>query len=398
MSELASLLNGFGAGDLFQILRDGVPRTRSELAGLTGFARPTIAARLDELLASGLIHPVSSAASSGGRPSARVTLNREARVVVGADFGARHATVALLDLSGGLLISETEHRSIASGPTESLDWMTAVVRGLLERIARPAGDLIAIGIGVPGPVEHSTGRPTSPPIMPGWDGFDIPHYLQRSFPVPVLVDNDVNVMALGEQSRGWPQVQNMLFVKVATGIGAGIISAGVLQRGEDGSAGDIGHIAIGRGAGIVCRCGNVGCLEAVAAAPALVEALAAAGSPLRSVDDLATLVGTGDLTAMRAIRQAGRDVGEVLNMCVSIINPALIVVGGELAELSEVLIAGIREVVYSRSMPLATQNLTIVGSQIGHEAGVIGAGTMALEHALSPSRINLANGQGSVAG
>ncbi|TFD86054.1 ROK family protein [Cryobacterium serini] len=339
--------------------------------------------------------PPESAASTGGRPSVRVALNACARVVAAAQFGASHATLALMDLSGEALISQRSQRDIASGPAESLDWVTDTIAALLEQTSHRSKDLIAIGIGLPGPVEHSTGRPTSPPIMPGWDGYDVPSHLQRAFDVPVLVDNDVNVMALGEQSKGWPEVRNLMFVKISTGIGAGIISAGSLQRGEDGSAGDIGHIAITRGAGIMCRCGNSGCLEAVAGIPVVMANLRATGIELSSVDQLIALAKTGDLSAMRAIRQAGRDVGEVLNMCVSIFNPSVIVVGGALSELSDQLIAGIREVVYSRFMPLATQNLTIAASRVGTNAGAIGAGIMAIEYALAPQQINKAQMSGA---
>ncbi len=239
-------------------------------------------------------------------------------------------------------------------------------------------------------MEHSTGRPTSPPIMPGWDGYDVPGHLRASFDVPVLVDNDVNVMALGEQSKGWPNTKDMVFVKVSTGIGSGIISGGTLQRGADGSAGDIGHIAISRDEDIVCRCGNTGCLEAVAGAPAIAAALAAEGLDLRTTSELLAAVRSGDLRAMRAIREAGRNIGHVLNMCVSIVNPSLIVIGGSLSESNELLIAGMREVVYSRSMPLATQHLTIAPAKVGPEAGVIGAGMLAIEYILSPAALEVA--------
>jgi predicted NBD/HSP70 family sugar kinase len=388
VAGIETFLNGFGAGDLFQILRDGTPRTRSDLAALTGFARSTITSRLDELLASGLITPLPSAASTGGRPSARVALNPSARLVAAADFGATHATVALMDLTGKVLADELVRRDIATGPEKSLDWLLGRFAALLRDIDREKSDLLAIGIGLPGPVEHSTGRPINPPIMPGWDGYDVPGRLQRTIPVPVLVDNDVNVMALGEQATGWPDVNNMLVVKVSTGIGAGIISDGVLQRGADGSAGDIGHIAIARGAGIACRCGNTGCLEAVAGAPAVAGILRSEGKSVASTEELIALSKSGDLSTMRALRQAGRDIGEVLNMCVSVINPRLIVIGGALAEASELIIAGIRESVYSRSAPLATQNLTIAASRTGIVAGVIGAGIMALEYALAPEQLN----------
>jgi predicted NBD/HSP70 family sugar kinase len=247
--------------------------------------------------------------------------------------------------------------------------------------------VVAVGVGLPGPVEHSTGKPSNPPIMPGWNGYDVPTHLQRRWPVPVLVDNDVNILALGEQAVGWPGARHMVVVKVSTGIGAGIIANGILQRGADGSAGDIGHIPIQRAAGVPCRCGNRGCVEAVAAGPAIAAGLAAAGVPATSVDDVLELIDAGDLRAVRAVRQAGRDLGEVLNMCVSIVNPSLIVIGGSMARAHEHLIAGVRETVYSRSIPLATEHLTIASSRAGEHAGVIGAGVLAIQHALAPEQV-----------
>jgi predicted NBD/HSP70 family sugar kinase len=390
VSGIADLLQGFGSGDLFQLLRDGKPRTRSELTELSGFSRSTVSARIDELLASGLLAPVGDAVSTGGRPSARVALNPSARVVAGADFGATHVTVGILDLAGRIMAQRTARREISTGPDSSISWLAGAIRELLEQAGRPQDDLLAVGIGLPGPVEHSSGRPTSPPIMPGWDGFDVPGELRKSIDVDVLVDNDVNVMALGEQAQGWPTIGNMVVIKVSTGIGSGIISGGTLQRGHDGSAGDIGHIAIAGGAGVTCRCGNLGCLEAVAGTPAIISRLG-----LESVDELTALIRRGDLGAMREVRQAGRDIGEVLNMCVNILNPSVIALWSR-PELSEMLIAGIREVVYSRSMPLATHHLTIAYSRVGPDAGVIGAGMLAIAHALSTERIET-NGRSAAA-
>ena len=180
----------------------------------------------------------------------------------------------------------------------------------------------------------------------------------------------------------------MIFLKVATGIGSGIISGGTLQRGADGAAGDVGHIAVSRGAGVQCRCGNTACLEAIAGAPALAASLREKGLQATSGSDVVSLVRSGDLAAIQAVRQAGRDIGEMLNMCVSIINPSLIVVGGSLAQSGEHLIAGIRETVYTRSTPLATQHLNVTQSKTGAEAGVVGAGIMAIEYALAPQRVN----------
>jgi predicted NBD/HSP70 family sugar kinase len=317
-----------------------------------------------------------------------VAINPGARVIAAADLGATHATVAITDLSGEVLAECTQEMQISSGPMEVLAWLISTITELLDGLIRPSDDLIAVGIGLPGPVEHSTGKPSSPPIMPGWDGFDVPGFVQQTFSVPVLVDNDVNIMALGERSKSWPHADHMIFLKVATGIGSGIISGGVLQRGAEGSAGDVGHIPVSRGAGIACRCGNTGCLEAVAGAPAIAANLRAAGLDVHSGAEIVALVRAGDLAAIQALRQAGRDIGEMLNTCVSVINPSIIVVGGSLAQSGEHLIAGIRESVYTRSMPLATQNLAIVASRTGSQAGVIGASIMAIDHVLSPENIN----------
>lgn len=331
---------------------------------------------------------MGDAASTGGRPSALVAFNPAARLVAAADIGATHATVALLDLAGSTLAKVTGEIQIAAGPEPVLERLVETVNALLDGLGREKDDVIAVGIGLPGPVEHSSGKPSQPPIMPGWNGFDVPRYIQRSYDVAVLVDNDVNIMALGERAAAWPEVDNMIFLKVATGIGSGIISSGQLQRGADGSAGDVGHISIARAAGIACRCGNVGCLEAVAGRPAIAAALRAEGVELERDGDVAALVRQGNLLAGQVVRQAGRDIGEVLNMCVSILNPSLIVIGGSMADASEQLIAGMREVVYSRSTPLATQHLSIVQARTGADAGVIGAGIMAIDYVLAPENLD----------
>ncbi|MFE4724576.1 ROK family transcriptional regulator [Microbacterium sp. NPDC056736] len=370
--------------ELFQLLRDGVPRTRAQLAKSTGLARSTIAARVEELMRMGLIMPVADAASTGGRPPSQFALNPSARVVLAADIGASHTTVAVMDLTGAILATRTESRAVAEGPEPVLTWVVDAAAGLLEEAGRDIRSLVAIGIGVPGPVEHSTGQPVNPPIMPGWNRFDVPGWVQQHLQVPVLVDNDVNIMALGERATAWPATAHLMFVKVATGIGAGVISGGELQRGAQGVAGDIGHVRVARGSSVPCHCGNQGCLEAIASGPAIARALRAQGVPAESGDDVVALVQRGNLDAIQAVRQAGRDIGEVLTACVSLMNPSVIAIGGSMSRVGEHLIAGVREVVYTRSMPLATEHLAIVPSAAAENAAVIGAGMLAIEHALSP--------------
>jgi len=379
-----------GAGELLQLLRDQTPRTRAELAKLTGLARSTVGARVDALLASGLLAPSGEAASTGGRPPVRFAFNPEARVVVGADLGATHGRIALTDLTGRPLCEIGEDLEITDGPAVVLDWVTSTTSKMLDLTGRTAADLIGVGIGVPGPVEHSSGRPMRPPIMPGWDGYDVPAHVTRLFDVPVLVDNDVNIMALGEHAVAHADVEHLLFVKVATGIGAGIISGGRLHRGAVGAAGDLGHVAAPHAPEVLCSCGNLGCLEAVASGPAISRALSEIGITATSNADIVDLVRGGNIPAAHAVRQAGRTIGEVLATCVSLLNPSVIVIGGSLAQAGESLIAGVREVVYGRSLPLATSNLQIVAATTGVQAGVIGAATMVIQHALTADRVDLA--------
>ena len=378
------------AGGLFQLLRDSRPRARAERGRSTGLSRPTVAHRIEQLLGLGLIAPVDDAASTGGRPSSQFAFNPRARVVVAADFGASHARIAVTNLAGELLADHRAKRAISTGPEDAVDWMTTTALQLLEQTGRSIGEVVGIGIGLPGPVEFSTGRPINPPIMPGWDRFDLPGALKKTFSAPVLVDNDVNIMALGEQTAAWPDASDLIFVKVATGIGAGIISGGSLRRGSHGAAGDIGHVALSRAANIPCACGNRGCLEAVASGRAIARDLTNSGVPAATPSDVVRLAKDGDLQAIQAVRQAGRDLGEVLTTCVSLMNPALILIGGTMAQAAEHLVAGVREVVYARSIPLSTEHLMIAPSRAAGDAAILGAAQLAIDAALSPERISAA--------
>ena len=378
-------------GELFDLLRDGRPWTRGQLAEATGLARSTITARIDTLMRLGLVAPFGGAQSTGGRPPALFALNPTAKLVVGVDIGATHARAALTDLNGSILGEVDARLLVADGPETVLAWVIDSVRDLVSASGRPLADLAAIGIGLPGPVEHSSGRPINPPIMPGWDRYDVPGHLQRHYPVPVLVDNDVNIMALGERRAHLGDVDDLVLIKVATGIGAGIVSGGQLQRGAQGTAGDLGHVRVFGADDVPCRCGNTGCLEAVAAGPALAAAVRAQGEAAEDGGDVVELVRAGSQVAMGVVRQAGRDIGEVVATMVNLINPSVVVIGGQMAGAGEHLLAGIRESVYHRSLPLATEHLRIVTSRAGGEAAVLGASALAIEHVLSPEAVEAAS-------
>ncbi|GAA1033221.1 ROK family protein [Virgisporangium ochraceum] len=377
-----------GMGEMFQVLRDGQPRTRADLAAITGQARSTIAARLDLLVSTGLIGPAGEASSTGGRPPATFAFRPSAKVVLAVEVGVTNVHLAVTDLSSTILAEAELPLAVADGPDVVMSKVAETGRKLMATADRSPEELASVGVGLPGPVEYATGRPINPPAMPSWDAVDIPQVLERLLKVPVLVDKDVNLMALGEHRTNWRTVRDMLFVNVATSIGSGIISDGELRRGAQGAAGDIGHIAVPTAKDVLCWCGNAGCLEAVASGNAIAAWLRARGLIANDTSDVVALIRSGDVTTSRAVRQAGREIGSVLAACVSMLNPSLIVVGGVISDTSEHLIAGIRELVYQSSLPLATEHLRIVTSRNWSRVGVIGASAMAVEHVLSPRAID----------
>ncbi len=373
------------AGALLQFLRSGLPRTRSELARLTGLSRGTVATLIEQLVGIGLIAPTGAATSSGGRPPSQFALDTAGRSVLALDIGASHAHLAITDLGGAVLEDRNIEIDVAAGPEKVLSATIAAARTLLAEQKVP---LAGVGVGLPGPVEFGAGRLVNPPIMPGWDMFDVRGLLESEFGASVYVDNDVNIMALGERTVAWPETNDLVFVKVATGIGSGIISGGDLRHGATGAAGDIGHAPVSRAPDVPCVCGNRGCLEAVASGRAILAALAAEGKPLATNSDLVAAVKSGDVTAIQALRQAGRDIGEVLSVAVPLLNPSVIVIGGSLSRAAEHLIAGVREVVYARAIPLSTAKLEIVASKTAPHAGVFGAASLVLREFLAATAIN----------
>ena len=362
--------------------------TRADLARHTGLARSTVAQRVEALLDSGLVLEAGGSASTGGRPPTVLAFNHQAGVVLVADLGATHARVAISDLAGAPLAERAGDMDIGLGPDQVLTWVSARFEELLQESAKSPADVRGIGIGIPGPVEFDTGRPVNPPIMPGWDGFDIPGWFADRYAAPVLVDNDVNIMARGEHWVHWRDTPHLLLVKVGTGIGCGIVADGQIHRGARGAAGDIGHIRATVSQDVICRCGNIGCLEAVAGGQALATRLSATGVEASNSRDVVRLVREGNASALRMVRDAGRTLGEVLAGTVNFFNPAVIVIGGDIAEAHAELLAGVREGIFSRSLPLATRDLRIVPCRLGDRAGVTGAAITAIEHVLSPGAVD----------
>src|SRR3954447_23932732 len=379
-----------GVGSLLRLIRDGEAVTRADLVRRTGLARSTVAQRLEVLLAHELVYEAGGSASTGGRPPTLLGFNQGAGLLLVADLGAPHSRLVASDLAGVPLAEVTYDMDIAQGPETVLPWVHERFLDLLKDVGRGPRDVRGLGVGVPAPVAFSPGERVAPPIMPGWDGYSIPRWFAAHYDAPVLVDNDVNIMALGEHWTHWRNVEHLLFVKVGTGIGCGIVADRQVHRGAQGAAGDIGHIRIAGHDDVICRCGNAGCLEAVAGGRALAEQLAEAGLDARSSRDVVALVRSGEPLAIQLVRDAGRYLGEVLAGAVNFFNPGAIVIGGDISDTHQHLLAGVREVAIRRSLPMATRDLRMVPSQLGDRAGVVGAAIMVIEHILDPDAIDRA--------
>ena len=375
---------------MLHLIRSGRARTRGELGQVTGLARSTVSHRIDALKAAGLVVELNEVApSTGGRPPSLLGFNSNAGIVLAADLGATHSRVSASDLTAEAIAETTAEIDINLGPEEVLSWLDQTFKDLLAEIERPASDVRGIGIGLPGPVDFARGMAVNPPIMAGWHLFPAAEHMRSLYDVPVLVDNDVNIMALGEYSVMQQQVEDFIFIKVGTGIGSGLILGGKLHRGAKGAAGDIGHVRIVSD-GPLCRCGNQGCLEAAAGGAALASQLTDAGFEANNTRDVVRLAREGNGEAIRSVRAAGRLIGQALASTVNLLNPALIMIGGDMARAEMQLLAGIREVVYQRSTTLSTTDLLITGSSLGDRAGITGAAAMVIEHIFSPSAIDLA--------
>lgn len=385
LSELAGLVAG------------GATR-RSQLAAATGLSRAAVAQRVDLLIAKGLLVETGTVATERGRPPLALELASATAVVAAVDLGATHSTVAVAGLGGAVLAEGTAELDIDHGPEAVLGAVDEQLRALLAAAGHPADHVKALSIGVPGPVEASTGTVIRPPIMRGWDGFRVPGFFAGRYDAPVLVDNDVNMMALGEYAHR-PAATHLLYVKVGTGIGCGIVSGGRVHRGASGAAGDIGHIRVPGHDDVLCHCGNTGCVEAVASGAAVAATLREAGLPVEHVADVVRLVAAGDPRARRQVRLAAQRIGDVLASLVSFFNPDTIVLGGSVASLHDDLLADIRAAVYRRALPLATRTVAIETTLLGRRAGIEGARRHAVQHLLSPQGIaHMLAGAGAGAG
>ncbi|MFL6698387.1 MAG: ROK family protein [Vitreoscilla sp.] len=333
--------------------------------------------------------------SSGGRRAETLCLHPALGVLLCADLGATSIEVAVLSLDLQVLARHGEPIDVRLGPGLVLSRIRALMREVLAMRKLKARDVLAIGMGVPGPVDFATGQPVEPPLMPQWDSFSIRDDLRAEYEAPVWVDNDVNLMALAELWRLKRALPNFLVLKVGTGIGCGVVCHGEVYRGANGSAGDVGHICVDP-AGPRCHCGNVGCVETMAGGPAiardattaaqaghsapLAERLAAAG--VLTPEDVGQASRAGDAAANQIVQRAGTQIGQMLASVVNFFNPSHVFVGGGLTRIGPLFLASLRQCVYQRSLALSTRHLEVGYTPLGDQGGLIGAGVLALQETL----------------
>jgi predicted NBD/HSP70 family sugar kinase len=356
------------------LFREHGELSRTDVIELSGLSRSTVNHRLATLNGAGLIEAIGGGESTGGRPSSRFAFHSRRAVILTADVGASGFTVAACDLSGTPLQHLTRQINVWEGPEAVL---SAVDDGF--RQLDYSAEVWGVAVGVPGPVEFAARRVVNPPIMTGWDRFDIAAWFADRYDARVTVENDANARAVAEARLH--QVDNIISLKLGTGVGAGLVFNGQIIRGDKGAAGDIGHTqaTIADAEPRQCRCGNFDCVEAYAGGWALQRDLEEVGIHTESTRDIVALVARGDMEAVRLVRAAGRVIGDAIADLVSILNPHTITLSGQLADCDEVLMSGIRERVHQHTVPLATGDLHITKSTLGELAGVTGLALIAAD-------------------
>lgn len=381
------------AGQVFSLIRDGQALTRSEVGRVSGLSRTAVAARVGALLESGLVvegADTDRSPSSGGRPPVRLRFNSEAGVVLAGAIGRSRTQLAVCDLEGAVLAAHDLDQEVGSAAADLMPQVVAGLTELLHGLGRSADAVRAVGLCIPGTVDRVRGASLDSPVMAGWDGVELAPFLRELTAAPVYVDNDVNVMALSERRGHLEHHRDLVFVKASTGIGVGIVTGGQLLRGALGAAGEIGHTKIPAAKGLPCRCGDTGCVEAVAAGWALVQAARTGGHEVTHVRDLVELAIRGDTDARHLVRVAGRRIGEVVASAVNLLNPEAVVVGGDLAQVYDIFVAGLRESLYSQASALATRELVIVPVTHGDQSGVVGCAALALREVLDSTAVDRA--------
>lgn len=370
-------------GNVVAVLRDAGPLTRQQLQARLGLSRATLVERLDTLHRLRMVRTAGHDASSGGRRAALLEADRTSRVAVVAWLGASHLSVGVADLSGRVLVDHTERLPLGHTPADVHPWLIDTAREQLTATGR-AADLAAVGLAVPGQIDQTTGISITPPTMTAWRDQPLRDALADGLGVPVLLENDANALAYGEYLATGSRQTTVLGVAVGTGIGAGVVIGGHPHRGATGCAGEIGHIRI-EDRDERCGCGRTGCVAALASGKALIRQLRSDGA--RSLPDVIRRVESGDPRAVELATDAGRLLGTVLATVVTILNPHLVRVGGEIGALAPFR-AGLAETLTQQAHAVAAQGLDVGPAVLGERAPLVGMAGLAAEAVFEPAAVD----------
>ncbi|KAF4405261.1 MULTISPECIES: ROK family transcriptional regulator [Streptomyces] len=345
--------------------------TQAEIARTTGLSPATVSNIVRELKDGGTVQVTNT--SAGGRRARSVSLSGDAGIVVGVDFGHTHLRVAIGNLAHQVLAEEAEPMDVDASAEQGFDRAEQLVKRLIESTGLSAGKVMGVGLGVPGPIDVETGALGSTAILPGWTGTNPREELAERLGVDVSVDNDANLGALGELVWGSGRgVKDLAYIKVASGVGAGLVINGQIYRGPGGTAGEIGHITLDE-SGPVCRCGNRGCLETFTAAAHVLGLLRSSHGAGLTMERMVQLAREGDPGCRRVVADVGRHIGRgVANLC-NLLNPSRVVLGGDLAEAGELVLLPIRDSVARYAIPSAARRLSVAPGALGGRAEVLGA-------------------------
>ncbi|WP_224273471.1 ROK family transcriptional regulator [Nocardioides lacusdianchii] len=382
-----------GAGDVLALIRSGRASTRGALGRITGLSRTAVSARLASLERAGLVIEGAQESATGGRPASTLVFNADAGLVLAVALGRSRSQVAVCDLHGTVLAQVSHEQEVGAGPETVMPVVVDHLREMLADLGRSAAEVKGVGMSLAGVVDPAQVMSVESPALVGWDGVDLAPWVRQVTSAPVAIDTDCNVMALS-QLRVEPTTlrerDDALVLKASTGIGVGMVADGRIWRGHRGAAGQLGHVKVAAGAGLPCRCGDVGCLETVAGGWALVERLRTGGHEVHHVRDLVAQAVQGDSGARSVVRESGRHIGEALAALVIVTNPRVVAVGGDMAGAFDMFAAGLREGLFGSTTALAGRDLQVVPAAHGEGAGLVGCAQLALDAVLSPAAVDAA--------
>lgn len=355
--------------------------TQAELARQTGLSTATVSNIVKTMAASSMV--TTSRTTSSGRRALAVTLNDSQGVAVGIDFGRRHLRVLVANLGYDVLAEELTE--LPPG-YEAADGIDAAAR-LLDKVLAAAdvnrSDVLGVGVGIPGPLDRRAGVAIGGTIHPEWVGVQIRQEMEAALQLPVFVDNDCNLGALAETTWGrHAAVANLVFVKIGTGIGSGLVLDGQLYYGQTGVTGELGHTTLDD-QGVICRCGNRGCLETLASTDVILRLLNGHGSSTLTITDVVANALEGDTATLRVIDDVGMAIGRALGTVANLINPEVIVIGGPLAGLGDILVAPIQRGLRRYSIPVVGSSTTLAITDLAERAEALGAATLVIQAAAS---------------